>query len=63
MNSKDKDKRTNESSVKPVKETKVLNPYGEKYSKNRREYEKMMQHDAHRRVRGTIRQTRWGYRD
>lgn len=34
-----------------------------KYPIQRKDYEKMMQHDVHRRVRGAIRQTRWADRD
>lgn len=33
-----------------------------KYPSKRKEYEKMMRHDAHRRVCGSVRQTRWSDR-
>lgn len=34
----------------------------QQYPNTQREYEKLMQHDAYRRVKGRVRQTKWGER-
>lgn len=50
-------KKPVESRERPVAKASV-----QSYPDTQRAYEKLMQHDAHRRVKGRVRQTQWGGR-
>jgi hypothetical protein len=56
----EKNKERNSLSKKE-KDNSIAN--GRKYPKKQKEYEMMMRHDAHRRVGGAVRQTRWADND
>lgn len=55
--SKDDKTRTLTTPLPPIDSRLV------QYPTDQREYERMMRHDSYRKVRGAIRQTRWGEHD